>query len=636
MKFSACMRDCYDTCSIISKIEDGNLKIIGNPEHPVTSGFLCPKGNLMPKWAASKDRLRVPLIRVGERGVPDFKEISWDEALNITISKIKETMKKFGSDKILAYEFSGDRGIINHYFPLRFFNYINASLLDHAICDRAGHEALLDIYGTSVGIDPEDLKKYKLLVYWGINPVWTNLHGFNLAKKYGLELWVVDPVKTATAKRAHRHFPVKAGTDTLFALAVARVMVEEELYDKEFVSKNIAGFEEFKNYVLKISLEYAESETGINKQEIVDFARKFYERRGIIHLGYGFQKSFEGGEAVRAISLLPALVGHRIGFLYDIKVGIDINYVSGTFLRTKEMRLIPQMLLHEYLRRDEIKFLFVYNANPLASYPDQNKLRKILKEKDVFIVVHELFLTDTALYADIIFPANTFFERFDIVDSFFHPYILLNEKIMEIAGVSNYELSVLLAKRMGIKNEFLYQSEERIAENILNKLGFSLDQLRDKGFIKIALRPAIKTKSGKIEFYSHRALSRGLPPFPVYREQPEGKKLRLLSPTYQMTISSQYHNIYKKVDPFLYMNPQDAARRGIREGDCVEVFNEMGKIRTKIRITKDIPPGVVLMYKAFWPSLLGWNVNFLTNSEVNKDYGNASVFHSTWVDVRKV
>jgi len=292
--------------------------------------------------------------------------------------------------------------------------------------------------------------------------------------------------------------------------------------------------------------------------------------------------------------------------------------------------------LHEYVREDEIKFLFIYNANPLASYPDQNKLRKALKEKDVFIVVHDLFLTDTALYADIVFPANTFFERFDIVDSFFHTYILLNEKVMEIAGMNNYELSVLLAKKMGIKNEFLYESEEKIAENILNKLGFSLDKLREKGFIKIVPRPAIRTKSGKIEFYSRRALSRGLQPFPVYKKPSGEGKLRLLSPTYQMTISSQYHNVYKKVDPFLYMNPQDAAKRGVGEDEFVEVFNERGRIRTKIKITGDIPPGIVLMYKAFWPSLLGWNVNFLTNSDVNKDYGNASVFHSTWVDVRKV
>jgi len=590
----------------------------------------------MPKWVSSRDRLRTPLIRVGDRDEPNFKEISWDEALGITVSKIRETIKKSGSDKILVYEFSGDRGIINHYFPLRFFNYINASLLDHAICDRAGHEALVDIYGTSVGIDPEDLKKYKLIVYWGINPAWTNLHGFNLARKYGLEIWVVDPVKTTTAKRAHKYFRVNPGTDTLFALAVARVMVEEELYDEEFVSRNVLGFQDFKDYVLTINLEYAASETGINKNTIINFAREFYEKKGVIHLGYGFQKSFEGGEAVRAISILPALTGHKIGFLYDMKVGIDTDYVSGTFLRTKEIRKIPQMLLHEYLKRDEIKFLFVYNANPLASHPDQNKLRNLLREKDVFIVVHDLFLTDTALYADIVFPANTFFERFDIVDSFFHPYILLNEKVMEIAGVSNYELFTLLAKKMGIKNEFLFEPEEKIAENILNKLGFTLNQLKDKGFIKITPKPSIKTKSGKIEFYSQRALSRGLSPFPIYRRQHDEKRLRLLSTTYQMTISSQYHNVYNKIDPFLYMNPEDAARRNIQDGEYVEVFNERGKIRTKIKITEDIPPGVVLMYKAFWPSLLGWNVNFLTISEVNKDYGNASVFHSTWVDVRKL
>ncbi|AHL22226.1 molybdopterin-dependent oxidoreductase [Thermococcus nautili] len=636
MPFSVCMRDCYDTCSMVSELRDGRLRVRGNPEHPITAGFLCPKGALLPKWFHSEDRLKNPLIRTSGRGSGSFREASWEEAIGLVAKKLKETIEKHGSESVLVYQYAGDRGVVNYAFPLRLFHYLNTAVLDYGICDRAGQEALKDVYGTAVGLDPEELKDQRLVVYWGINAFWTNLHGFALAKRHGLEIWTVDVVRTETARRSDRFFQVRPDTDVLLALGVAKVIIEEGLYDRAFVRGNVYGFEEFRNYVKTLSLDYVSRETGLSVEEIEAFAREFAEKRGVVHIGYGFQRSLAGGEAVRAIAVLPALVGHRFGFIYDMKT-IDKSYAEGAFLRTKPAKRIPQMKLAEYIERGEIKFLYVYNSNPLASLPNQNRLRKALSESDVFVVTHDIFLTDTALYSDVVLPANTFFERLDIVDSYYHRYVALNEPVARLYGRSNSEVTRLLARALGIKNPHLYESDEEVIRKVLELNGLSWEELKAKGFVKIPEKPRRwETPSGKIEFFSRRAVERGLSPFPQYRKFKGKYPLRLLTPTYRMTITSQYHNTYGMIDPNLYINPVDAEERGIEDGETVEVFNDYGRIKTLAKLSDDVPRGVVLLYKAFWVRLLGWNANFLTTDETVEDYGNGSAYHSTWVEVRKL
>ncbi len=636
MPFSVCMRDCYDTCSMISEFKDGKLTVRENPKHPITAGLLCPKGALLPRWFHAKDRLRNPLIRTGERGSGEFRETDWEEAIEIVADKLRETIEEYGSESVLVYQYAGDRGVVNYAFPLRLFHYLNAAMLDYGICDRAGQEALRDVYGTAVGMDPEELKNQKLIVYWGINAFWTNLHGFMLAKKNNLEIWTVDVVRTETAKRSDRFFQIRPDTDVLFALGVAKVLIEENLYDKDFVRGNVYGFEEFKNYVKTLSLDYVSRETGLSVGEIEKFAGEYAEKRGVIHIGYGFQRSLAGGEAVRAIAILPALVGHRFGFIYDMKT-IDKSYAEGAFLRTRPAKRIPQMKLAKYIERGEIKFLYVYNSNPLASLPNQNRLRKALKENDVFVVTHDIFLTDTALYSDVVLPANTFFERLDIADSYYHRYVALNEPVAKLYGKSNSEVMRLLAKALGINNPHLYESDEEVIRKILELNGLSWEELKRNGFVKVPEKPRKwEIPSGKIEFYSQRAVKRGLSPFPEYCRLEGRYPLRLLTPTHRMTITSQYHNTHGMIDPKLYINPNDAEERWIADGDEVEVFNENGRIRTVAKLSEDVPRGVVLLYKAFWPRLLGWNANFLTTDESVQNYGNGSAYHSTWVDVKKV
>ena len=637
MGYNVCMRDCFDTCSLITEMKNGHLVVKANPQNKITSNFLCPKGTLLPKWFHSPERLREPLERVDKKPTKNFKKIDWNHALSITARKIKETRRKYGDKSVLLYYYSGDKGFLNFNFPQRLFNYINASIVEDIICDKSGEEALKDVYGTAYGMDPEDAKNEKLIIYWGINSAWTNLHGIVYMKKLGLEIWDIDVVKSQTAKMSDKFYMIKPETDVLFALGVAKIIIEEDLYDHKFVEKYTFGFDEFASYLKDLKIDYVSKITGIGEREIYEFAREYAEKKGIIHIGYGVQKTKNGGEAVRAISILPALIGKKRGFFYSNRI-LPRDYVRGTFLRKKEGYHLGQIELAEYIEEGKIKFIFIYGSNPLATLPNQNRLRDAVLNSDVFIVLHDIFFTDTAFFSDIILPSNTFFERFDIADSYYHRYLSINEKITEFCGKSNVEVAKLLAKKLDLDEPALYEDEEELVKKVLSELNISFEELEKRKVLKVPVKSyEPETKSGKIEIYSQRAKNRGLFPFPVYIPlDNEGYEFKLITPTYLMTISSQYHNTYGYYDPFLYMNPSDALERKIKDGDKVRVFNKYGEIITSVKLSKDIQRGIVLLYKAFWPSLLGWNANYLTPEEKNEKYGKGTTLHSVWVNVEKI
>ncbi len=630
-----CMRDCYDTCALLTEVKDGEIKVRANPANKVTHNFLCPKGALLPKWFHSEDRIKSPLERAGAKPTGDFRRISWEEAVSKIARKMKVVQRNQGSKAILLYYYYGDRGLINANFPHRLFNYLNASIVDDVICDRAGEEALKDIYGTAQGMDPEDLKNEKLIVYWGINAAWTNMHGFFLAKRLGLEIWTVDVVRSATAKRSDKFFMLRPETDVLFALGVEKIIIEEELYNEEFIRENTIGFEGFKKYLEGIKMSLISRETGIPTRKIREFAEEYAEKRGIVHIGYGFQRTQNGGEAVRAISILPALVGKKRGFIYSNRI-LPKEYVRGEFLRRKKGYKITQLELADYIEEGKIKFIFIYGTNPLATLPEQKKLREAILKSDVFIALHDIFFTDTARFSDIVLPANTFFERFDIADSYYHRYIAINEKVINAYGKSNAEVAKLIARKMGAEEPYLYEDEEEIAEKVLRNIGVDFEKLKSEKVMKIQMHSYDPlTDSGKIELLSKRAIKRGLPAFPKF-EKLKSRGLKLITPTYLFTVSSQYHNTYGYADENLHINPKDAEKRKIRNGDMVRIFNEYGEVITRALVSKDIQRGIVLLYKAFWPSILGWNANYLTTGRKNEKYGGATVLHSVWVDVEKI
>ncbi len=609
MAFSACPKDCFDSCSIITEHDKG-LRIRGNPMHPITSGFLCYKAKFFVDAALSEKRLKKPLLREGKRG--KFREVTLEYALDVVVEKIKEIINDCGGECILPVEYAGNRALISYYFPRRFFNRIGSSVLQHSLCDEAGSAALRTLLGTSVGMDPEDLRKMRMIVFWGINPAWTNVHGWRLAKTSNAKIYVVDPTRTDTARGADVHIDPRPGTDIPLVLSILNVLSNYGIDAKEIG-----------DIVLRYTPEYASRITGVDASRIRDFALDLLnERPFAVHIGYGFQRNIKGGLAVKTIAYMMHLLGMDGNFIYDAKHGIDYVYLGGT----PRGRIINQVNLARELERNDIRMLFVYNTNPLNSLPNQNLLREVIERKNIFMVVHDLFLNDTALFADVVIPAASFFEFNDLVDSYYHDYIAINQKVMDPPGeaISNHDLFVLLSRKMGFREHYLFEGEDEIIDKVLNDLNVNRDELYRKGFARIrrVRGELIFNPEGlreEIESYS-----------PMEREG----YLRLLSPTGIHGVGSQHDNIHG-FDIFAHMNPSDALNLNLNDGDRVVIKNEYGTVETFLKIDPSVKIGTIIIYRGSWPSLHGWNVNYLTTDDV-QEYSMGAAMNSTFVKVEKV
>lgn len=643
--FGTCPRDCYDTCSLIIFIEDNKVvKIEGRKDHPITQGFLCSKAKKYLEYLYNKDRVLHPMKRIGKKGEGKFKRISWDEALKEISNRMTDIIRKHGPQAILHYEYAGHCGLLNYYFPLRFFNVIGASGIKHTICDSAGEEAIALHYGLHYGSFPEDILKAKMIILWGINSAWTNLHGYMFtlkAKLNGAKVYVIDPVKTKTSEIGI-HLRPRVGSDAALALGVANYIIENNLYDSEFIKSHTFGFERFKEHVKKFSLDKVSRITGLSREAIVNFAEEYASLKpNIIHIGYGIQRRLNGGEIVRAICLLPALIGLHRGYIYCNGVrDFDLDYLSGRFLRKTPERKINMVQLGKLLKNGEFKMIFVYGSNPLVTLPNQNLVKKVFQREDMFIVVHDIFKTETADYADILLPATTFFETFDIHVSYWHAYISVNEKAIEPMGEakSNIELFKDLAKYMGLKEKELYENELEIVRNLLAKskmVNFTLEELMSKGFAKLRTFPKdeYQTPSGKIEFYSQKAKQRGLNPLPEHVEIKGNYPICLLTPRHRDILGSQFRNVMPSFNPVIEINVEDAAERNISDGDKVIVYNDLGEVVLRAKISDRIPRGVALTY-FFIKDMKGRCINTLTIDDT-QIYGGCSTFNSTFVEIKK-
>jgi len=608
--FSSCPKDCYDSCSIITKVEDG-IKIFGNKKHPVTSGFLCLKSKHFVEAHLSEKRLKKSLIRIGERGEGKFKEVDLNDALDLVAEKIKFILKNYGPDKILPVEYAGNRGLISYNFPQRFFNALGTLKLNHSVCDEAGGYALNEIIGTSTGIDPDNIFSSDLIVYWGINPAWTNIHGWTMAKKSGAKIYVVDPLITDSARGAGKHLKIKIDSDIYLVLGVLN-----------YISNFGYKLNKLNQITVNYDLGKTSNLTGLGIDEIKEFASDLMNSKfPIIHIGYGFQRKINGGLTVKAIESLLIALKKPENFIYDAKHEIDFDYLRN---KNEHRVLVNQANLGRELEKLDVKMLFIYNTNPLVSLPNQNLLRKILLEKDIFIVVHDLFLTDTAMFADVVIPAASFFEFNDLVDSYYHDYLNLNQKIFDPPGdaVSNHDLFVKLSQKLGLMNNELFESEKDIISRILEDLKVNIDEFYKNGFAKIERR------RNKIIVNIDNFIDE------LKNFKPENRNgFKLLSLTHIQGISSQHNNLYE-FDTFVRMNPRDAENFSIRENDEITIENEYGSIKTRVKIDYSVPEGVLLIYKGSWPSIYGWNVNFITTDKIQENYSKGTALNSTFVNIK--
>lgn len=677
----ACPHDCPDSCAILIEVKDGRaVNLDGDPSHPPTAGFLCTKVKRYLERVYHPGRLLYPMKRVGEKGQGMFERISWDEALDTIAERFKHISDSDdGPQSILPYSYAGTMGIVNGASAdRRFFNRLGASQLARTICASAGSEGLAYTIGSrKIGTDMEQFHRAKLIVLWGTNTLTSNIHLWPEIKKAlsgGARMIGIDPYRNKTLDHCHQHIQLQPGTDAAFALAVMNVIIQEELFDPDYVERYTVGFEQLRGRAAEFTPERTAEICGVPADVIVEFAREYAASHpAVIRINYGLQRHAGGGMAVRTIACLPALTGawrDPAGGLL-LSTGGAFKFNDAALQRPDLIRGNPRTInmvrLGEALTEANppVRALYVYNSNPAAVAPDQEKVIAGLKREDLFTVVHEQFQTDTADYADIVLPATTQLEHRDIVRPYGHYYLMYNEPAIAPLGESkpNWEVFRLLAERMGFEEECFRDSDEDIIRHALSSgapelEGITLEKLKSAGWCRLNLAAeyapfaegGFSTPSGKCELFSEQMENAGLDPLPAFtppRESPRSSPelaakypIQLLSPAANSFLNSSFSNLdsFLKSEgvPAIELNSEDALARGIEHGEMVRVFNSRGQCVLRATISSRVKPGLAVALSTWWNKLSpnGANVNRTTSQELT-DLGGGACFYDNLVEVAK-
>ncbi|MCT9124096.1 molybdopterin-containing oxidoreductase family protein [Cupriavidus gilardii] len=684
---AACPHDCPDSCALLVTVEDGRaVKVAGDPDHPGTQGVLCTKVSRYTERTYHPDRLLSPMKRVGPKGSGQFAAIGWDEALDIVAQRLGAIAAR-DPQAIVPYSYAGTMGLVQgESMAARFFHKLGASLLDRTICASAGATALRYTYGASVGMDIEHVEDAKLIVIWGGNPIASNLHFWTRvqqAKRRGATLVAIDPYRSLTAEKCHRHLAPMPGTDGALALAIIHVLIRDDLLDHDYIARHTVGFDALRDRAAQFSPAHAAQICGIDAEDIEWLAGLYgtlavRERQPVaIRLNYGMQRAHGGGQAVRAVACLPSLVGawrHAAGGLQLSTSGffpIDNAALQRPDLlpswpklpRTINMSTIGDALLGEGLPAGTppIEAIVVYNSNPVAVAPQSGKVAAGFAREDLFTVVLEHFRTDTADYADIILPATTQLEHVDVHKAYGHTYFLANNQAIAPLGqaLPNTEIFRRLARRMGFTEPCFADSDEDIAAQAIARsdpraAGIDWTTLKESGWQKLKLPAApfaeggFPSPTGKCQFYAAEMVKDGLDPLPGYvapYEAPASAPelaarypLAMISPPARNFLNSTFVNVDSlratEGEPHLDIHPDDAAARGIVDGMMVRAFNDRGSMQARARVTDRARQGLVVGLSIWWKKLApdGKNANELTSQRLT-DMGRAPVFYDCLVQV---
>jgi len=666
---SVCSLDCPDQCGLLIHKQDGKIvKIEGDPNHPVTKGNICNKVRNMTERIYDPKRLKYPMKRTGAKGEGKFERISWDEAIDTITAKWKELIETEGPESILPYSFYGNMGrLSSEGMDRRFFHRLGASLLDQTICSSAGAQGLQYTMGGGFGTDPEDTIYAKLIIFWGINAVSTNMHQIVLAqkaRKKGAKIIVIDVHKNQTGQFADWFIPILPGTDAALALGMMHILFAENMVDYDFLRNYTVGYEELREHVVQYDPVTVSKITGVPVEDIYELARWYGQTApSFIRIGNGPQHHDNGGMCIRTIACLPALTGQWLvkggGAIKSNSGYLSLNKMSlqrPDLLQKKDTRVINMNLLGQALLELDppIQSLFVYGTNPALVAPNSNKVRQGLARDDLFVVVHDLFVTETAKYADIILPATSSFENTDLYTSYWHHYVQIQQPVIERYGESksNVEVFQLLAKNMGFEDSCLYETEEEMIRQALDNPnnpyleGIDYHTLVENQYVKANVKPLLSgtlpTPSGKIELYSRKMEQDGYPPLPTYMPITDDGDFPFLfvpGPNHNFlntTFSNNEKHISLEKEPRLYMNIKDALAKGIEDGDQVRVWNNRGECILKVSVGENVLPGVVVT-QGLWRDSPGMKhlVNSLTPDRI-ADMGGGATFFSGRVDVEKV
>ena len=661
-----CPRDCYDGCGIVVETrESGRHRVLGDPDHPVSRGKLCSKCAVAYNgvWQDPNTRLQFPLKRVGRQGSNDFVRISWQEALSTVAARMQNAMTTHGPQSILHTHYSGTLSLLGYTFPNRLFNYLGASEVDpDTICNAAGHVAWSLLYGSSIrGFDPRTARDATCILVWGANPSHAAPHAHEhwLAEAPG-KIIVVDPLRTETAAAADLHLQPRPGTDAALAFSLLHCLKQTGCFDAAYIADHTLGYGEIEADIERATPAWGEAHTGVPADDIRTAAAIYGAGPALLWCGQGLQRQTTGGNIMRAIGLLPALTGNigkpGAGFYYlnvtPLLAGVDLAWLSGAALASRAITKVSHMELAARLAApDEFKVFFSWNTNPLASAPDQARLRAALSRPDLFMVVSDLFMTDSARYADIVLPAASFLEYDDLTFSYFHLIMGAQAKVSDPLGESlpNAEIFRRLAQALDLRDPALLATDREMLDQMMTQMnsGYDFDELKRRGHFTLGDSAArwyadqkFETPSGRIEIASAQAQAMGLPrtPQPWADAPPIDGQFRLLTPASKWRMNDSYSNDPHIIDrsgpAALHLNPSDAVRIGVREGALVAVTNETGSLRLVARLDEDVLPGTVLSYKGRWPSLEGnhMNVNFIHKAQ-SADMGASTSVHSTVVSV---
>ena len=663
----ACHHDCPDTCAWQVTVVDGvATRLRGSDTHPVTRGTLCPKVNRFLDRVYHPERIRRPLRRIGPKGSGEFEPITWEEALSQTGGRIRELMDAGRASSILQFSFAGTQGVIQMGIMIdRLFDAIGASDIRRELCGTTAALAASDVLGIPYGIDPESLRHAKTIVLWGTNTRITNRHLWPVleeARADGAVIVVVDPVRTDTAREADVFLQVRPGSDVGLVLALVHVIDRDGLVDHDWLRERTTGWEELRDSARSWTPERAATATGLDEEQITWLAHRLATVRpaGIRAL-IGPEHRENGREIMRAIAMLPAVLGSWRDVGGGLARSTHVWHSRALAMPTDRplrqsvnMARLGQVLCDPREGDPQIDMLVVHNSNPAVILPDQNRVVLGLEREDLFTVVIEQFMTDTARYADIVLPATTQVEHLDLADAWGHLYLALNQPAIAPVGeaLPNTEIARRLATAIGLDDPSLHQTDEELIRAVLDSgnpflRGITFERLMSEGWVRLAVPegarphvdelPGIPTGTLRLGRLEHRsgddrvhATGQVFPLALISRKQHP----KFLNANY----GGFPAHLPSSGTPSLQIHERDAQARGISTGDIVRVHNDRGELTLRAEVSDDLQPGLVAIPFGWWhrSSPERRAVNALTNPALPGDDRGSAFFHDTQVEVTPI
>jgi anaerobic selenocysteine-containing dehydrogenase len=676
---SVCPHDCPSACSLDVDVVDGRIaSVTGDAAHPFTQGVICGKVRAYAERVHSPLRVLEPLRRVGPKGAGEFAPLGWDAALDEIEQRWRAIIARHGAEAILPFSYAGTMGRIQYYAGHPLFHALGASRLDRTICVGTAYAGWKATLGRVTGNDSEQMVGADLVVLWGINAAYTSVNVMTLvkqAKAAGARVVVVDPYRTATAQVADEHLRVRPGTDLALALAMMHVMVTEGRVDHEYIVRATLGYDRLVEHLKAYPPEWAAPIVGLSAETIAGFARRYAASPATYtRIGIGLSRHDNGGMTCRTLACLPALTGayaHAHGGAL-----LSSGETAGTDERVLERRDLmpataPRRINMIHLGRvltdpalaPPVAALYVYNSNPAAVCPHQTLVRQGLAREDLFTVVHEQVMTDTARYADLVLPATTSMEHLDVYGSYGHHYVQLAAPVLPPPGQArpNWDVFRDLARRFGVARDHYEKDARTLIDEFLatgndSVRGIDYARLEREGSVRLDLprpyRPfanGAPTPSGKVEFFSERLQAMQLPPLPTWTPLVEGPEdaarfqrypLQCIVPPNRFFLNSSFSQSerlrQRQGPPVVFIAPADAVARGIADGHGVRVFNDRGDVRFTARVSDRTQPGVVVVEGLWWHRFHpgGINANALTDDR-ETDMGGGPALHSNLVEVAR-